>query len=239
MLSEFEQALSGDAQPVAADFSSPSKTLLVAFGGIAKGLGVPPFEFFRMAEKLQTKRMFVRDIDQAWYQRGLSGVSHDILSTADYLRRVIEPLRVARTVFVGNSMGGYAAMLFGSLLNVHEVHAFSPQTYLGFWQRLLTLDRRWRQQIRSIQRDRQVKKSYFDLKNILADSPRRTVMHVHFADQHRLDSIHGHRLANLPSVVLHPYPHRGHNLIKRLRKDGTLQSILDDALVQHRARLAA
>ena len=48
--------------------------------------------------------------------------------TAEYLSTKIKGYD--KVVFIGGSAGGYAAILFGSLLNVDHVVAFNPQTDL-------------------------------------------------------------------------------------------------------------
>ncbi len=67
------------------DFSVPSRALLVAFGGIAGQMEMPPFEFFRHAGSLEVKRMFVRDLDQCWYQTGIRGLGDGVGATAEAL----------------------------------------------------------------------------------------------------------------------------------------------------------
>src|SRR5437773_9754370 len=58
----------GSAEPVTL-IDADSSTLLVAFGGINRGVGMPLFEFKRITEPLGVKRLFVRDPRQAWYHR--------------------------------------------------------------------------------------------------------------------------------------------------------------------------
>jgi hypothetical protein len=227
---QFQDALVAPAQSVAADFSANSDTLLVAFGGIAAGIGIPPFEFFRMVGELSVKKLFVRDLEQAWYHRGLLGIADDIRGAADYLAVQIAEQRVARTVFVGNSMGGYAAVLFGSLLRANVAHAFAPQTFLGKTSRMLYLDRRWRVPIRKLHRVPYKDAALLDLRRVLSQTKSDTEVHVHFPALHRLDRIHARRLQAIANVTLHSYPTDGHNLVRHLRDTGALRSILLQSL---------
>src|SRR5438477_12732545 len=107
MKNELADTQFNDDLAVAADFSSPANSLLLAFGGIATGWGIPPFEFHRLAAELPAKKLFIRDFQQAWYQRGLPGIAPHIRGVADFLRRQAKEQRIERTVLVGNSMGGY------------------------------------------------------------------------------------------------------------------------------------
>lgn len=55
------------------------------------------------------------------------GISTSIEETTLYLQEKIKPYKYI--YFLGVSAGGYAAILFGSLLNITSVIAFIPQTF--------------------------------------------------------------------------------------------------------------
>lgn len=226
----FEDALTS-TKPLVSDFEIPSETMLVAFGGIAAGIGIPPFEFFRLIGGLPVKKLFVRDLEQAWYHCGLPGISDDLHGIAEYLAKLIADEEPRRTVFVGNSMGGYAAIVFGAMLNATIVHAFAPQTLLTKAARLMCLDRRWRAQIRKLHRAPRKDKHLFDLRQVVPRANSPTEFHVHYAALHRLDSIHAQQLRATRNVTLHSYPTAGHNLVKNLRETGLLRSILVQSLM--------
>src|SRR5438045_7257566 len=94
---------------IACDFEPQSNTIVVAFGGISGGVGAPVFEFFRILSRIGVKRVFVRDHYRAWYHRGVEGVGADIPSVASELAKLFEG---HRAILIGNSAGGYAALLF-------------------------------------------------------------------------------------------------------------------------------
>lgn len=58
---------------------SGSKKLYVIFGGIAAGLNMPPFEFFKSAQILNENKLFLRDLHQCWYHKSLDGISHNTI----------------------------------------------------------------------------------------------------------------------------------------------------------------
>ena len=72
---------------------------------------------------------FYGDLDEYCYHKGIQGISHNIESTVKYLKEKINN-RYKKVIFMGLSGGGYAAILFGSLLNVDHVIAFFPTTIL-------------------------------------------------------------------------------------------------------------
>jgi hypothetical protein len=230
MTDGFEGALEDAERGMVLDLAPESSSLLVAFGGIANQMAVPPFEFFRLASALEAKKVFLRDLDQSWYHRGVLGLSTDVESTASALRRILVEAGAARVVFTGNSAGAYAALLFGAAMPAPvTVHAFSPQTFLGRVKRLLARDRRWGEQVREVQRI-SAGSPTMDLRKMLASGDGTSTLHIHYATEHRLDRLHAERIRNLPGVVLHPEESGGHNVIKALRERGELGPMISGAL---------
>lgn len=108
-----------------------ASTLIVTFTGHALMYhGVPKFEFVNCIE-LQCPTIsgfFCMDPFLCSYHSGIKGISTNIETTAEFLQKEIAPYK--KVIFMGASSGGYAAILFGSLLNVHAVIAFIPQTVI-------------------------------------------------------------------------------------------------------------
>lgn len=108
-----------------------SQQLIVSFGGSMKKFGgIPPFEFLNFLTSFfqNPDKLFVVDHYSERYHKGIQGVSHDIESTATFLKEIIKPYE--STIFLGVSAGGYAAILFGSLLEVDHVIAFTPPSLI-------------------------------------------------------------------------------------------------------------
>ncbi len=66
----------------------------------------------------------VREND--YYQNGIPGVTRSIEETAAWLDAVRRALGITTLRMIGASMGAYAALLFGDLLDADRVYAFSP-----------------------------------------------------------------------------------------------------------------
>lgn len=205
--------------------------MLVTFGGLNGTSGLPPFEFARITRDLGVKRLFVRDLDQCWYQGGLPGLASGIEATAEFLRSQLNEQAIEKAVFIGASMGGYAALLFGSLLHVDCVHAFSPQTYLGLLRRMGTIDIRWYPQINRMHARYGPFRPTYDLRRNLLEHPIRE-SHVHFGMANRLDRVHALRLSMVPGVTVHGYGEVGHHVVRNLRATGRLRPLLTEALHQ-------
>ena len=65
-----------------------------------------------------------------WYLGGLNGIGKNINCTIAFLKR--EFAKYDKVMCVGNSAGGYASLLFGSILNVNEVTTINAQTDLQY-----------------------------------------------------------------------------------------------------------
>ena len=193
-------------------------------------MGMPPFEFFRLVSDLPVKKLFLRDMHHVCYHSGLQGISDDVLGTVTWLQSELARGDIRRSVFVGNSMGGYAAILFGWLTGVDEVHAFAPITFVGPI-RYLRLDWRRNYIFRRMYRAHGFRVPTYDLKRVLRGTPSPTRVHVHYSAGSFLDRSHAGRLRGCDGVVLHRYENRsGHELIRQLRDEGTLRTILDESL---------
>jgi hypothetical protein len=106
-----------------------NETLFVSFAGhdVMFG-GIPRFEFVNFFNNSlnNVDRHFYIDVHKNTYHNGISGISRNVDETVVYLKQEIEKYK--NVIFLGVSGGGYAAILFGSLLNVTSVVAFIPQT---------------------------------------------------------------------------------------------------------------
>lgn len=227
--SDFETTLNDPTASVAVHHRPGNRTVLIAFGGLIGAIGFPPFEFFNLTRELPVTRIFVRDIRQTWYQRGLPGIADDIDGITAFLRETVIALGAERIVVVGNSMGGYAAIIMGLLLEADAVHAFVPQTFMD--RRNVRAHRddrfyRYACRLRCVRGAR-----YLDLVRLLRKRVHSQCdINVYYATDHTADRIHAERLRGLPTVKLHPFHSGGHELIRQLRDDGRLAKIIDCSL---------
>lgn len=217
--------------PIATDFSSESNTLLIAFGGLKGGIGrILPFEFFNLTKDIDTKKIYVRDLSLAWYHRGLPKVAKNIDGIAKHLKGLINKSGAAKVVCVGNSAGGYAALLFGHLVGANTVLAFAPQTFISKRERQVHKDTRWEgNQIRNAHGSPTKQEKYFNLKRVLGG---RTKYHIYYQRKSRLDKIHAERMKVIKNISLHSHDEGGgdHYLVVHLKKSGKLKRILENAL---------
>ena len=108
-----------------------SDKLIVSFGGCLQHFkDKQTFEFYNFLNKNFSSydKYFYIDIHFKWYHKGIDGISSNIDETIIYLKNIVKDYK--EVCFVGTSAGGYAAILFGSVLNINKVLAFIPQTII-------------------------------------------------------------------------------------------------------------
>jgi len=211
--------------------AAESTTLLIAFGGMRGRIGMPPFEFLSLTGGIPVKRVFVRDLRQAWYHHGLPGQGDGLLDVARVLRELIDGHDVRRVVMAGNSAGGYAALVFGCLLGADAVLAFAPQTVLDLGTLAEMGDHRWDERLLEIAGEGGLDPAWTDLSGRL--EPIRTAdtrFAVYFDDTLEVDRLHAERLAGLSGLRLYRFGHGAHHLVRSLRDCGALERLLRDAL---------
>jgi hypothetical protein len=223
----FARDLEDPGVAVAIDERGAGAPVLVCFGGLAGGLSGPPFEFLRMTAGLEVTRVFVRDLDQVWYQRGVSGLGSDVASSAQALERMLVRIGGRPRVFAGTSAGGFGAILFGSLVGADRVVAFSPQTTMRRAGRLFLGDRRWPRLATEAQRAA-VRRSHLDLVRVRKKGQRPEVT-IFYGTSDRLDAAHAARLARSKGVTLAPRD-GGHGIARTLRDNGELMRVLTESL---------
>lgn len=82
------------------------------------------FEFYKTRINKASKHIFVRDVLCKWYSEGINTEINSPEKLLEFLRGEIKGYKV---ITVGSSAGGYAALLFGTLLKAEYIFAFSAQ----------------------------------------------------------------------------------------------------------------
>ncbi len=215
------------SSPIAKDYSSNNPHLVAAFGGIYGAFGATHFEFVNMLKDADVRKLYLRDFDRCIYHRGLRGLSRDVPETVEVLRGLIAEAQAEKVTFTGHSQGGYASILFGALLDVDEVHAFSPQTFLDIRNRWKHRDTRWMYLVLRLYLVALFKPKYYDLRKALSPLKFNTRIHIYYGENERWDGINAGHLCDLPGVEAHSFPMLGkRDLIKHLRDTGKLREIL-------------
>ena len=214
------------SEPAMMETMSGAPVLVVVFGGVLHGVGidVPPFEFLRSLSSHKCDAIFLRDFRQAWYQLGVEGIAADVAGLAHWLRT--RRRGYARTITLGNSMGGFAALLFGRLAGFDLSLAFSPQTTIEAEALAALGDRRWQKLIKRVHA--QVADSrHFDVLSVVpADIALGKRRFIFFGADSAQDAAHAMRLAGARDSHLFAVRHPDHKVIRLLRDSGTLARLI-------------
>lgn len=114
-----------------------ARRMIVVFTGVQAGFGGAPLDEFAGSASRggENNVLFVTDRRSSWYSA--QGLWPKIVKLVRYLRK---SEGIEEVVTLGNSMGGYGALLLPQELRVRRAIAFSPQLTLD---RALTTDTRW------------------------------------------------------------------------------------------------
>jgi hypothetical protein len=82
------------------------------------------YEWYNTRIQKSYKHIFVRDIFKQWY---IAGINVAINSPEKLLNFLQQETKGYKIITLGSSAGGYAAVLYGSLLCADQVLAFNPQ----------------------------------------------------------------------------------------------------------------
>lgn len=201
---ERPEDLGDGVSPISLDMAADSRVLLITVGGLLGEMSMPSFEFFKATAGLPCKRVFLRDLHQSWYHRGLPGHATSLVGVADSLRELASAQQVDRLVLAGSSAGGYAALVFGTLLGADSVLCFGPQSVLELEALAEIDDHRWDDQLRTLFCSGAMNRDWTDLRTALprvrwAD----TRCEIYFDDSMSSDRSHAERLRGIEGVRLY------------------------------------
>jgi hypothetical protein len=193
-----------------------SDHLVVAFTGVGQALGGIPFEFHKSLGAVGVSALLVRDLGARWYQydrKELDGVVGRIRQTAALLG-------ARRVSCMGNSMGGFGALLFGALCNADRILAFAPQTTILPAGTGAIGDGRWRRYQKNI--------SEYTLPDINEVPAPSTVPVLHYGHTEQRDCEHVQRLI-WPAEKLGYYD-CGHDVAAYLKSHDRLLETIQQGL---------
>ncbi|ATD60820.1 hypothetical protein CNX70_12080 [Janthinobacterium svalbardensis] len=239
-------ATTGD--DVLVDRIVPGAPLVIAFGFVS-WTSRPAFDFYGRLRKLEQvsgqplNKILVRDSGNAWYHRQIAGLGSHVDETAQALRELVRRIAPSQLTTLGQSMGAYAAVMFGLLLDAQQIVAFGPLSFLDVQQARLYHELRWLPVMESLAQDPPLT-GYYDLAALCrARATEHTQLHLLFgtrpdaansgtsaSESVNLDAMHAQRLAAFGRCTLHPFPHSGHAVVQHLidtkRINGLLASCI-------------
>ena len=176
------------------------------------------FEWEGVLRSATCHKLFLKDSRQHWYHGGLTGFSHTLDETLARIRELMTEWGATRVMCLGSSMGGFGALMFGSLLRAERVIAISPQVNLDpAWMAEIG-DRRWEWKMAEIYWQG------YDTLDLLPMyenfSPPDT--RILFSSEDHLDYRHAQRLTTPGLVHGVPIPESDHEIAYPLARSGLL-----------------
>ena len=115
-------------------FDQDAKTIVFSFAGQGSGQ-IVGFEWVNFFKEKPVKVVNVRDHAKAYYMGNLYYEDKDINSYGidshvNLFKEIIRESKCENVIMTGSSLGGYAAALFGILVNANYILPYSSQTFI-------------------------------------------------------------------------------------------------------------
>lgn len=198
--------------------SQQSDLAIVVFAGIGPSLdGVPVAEFSRSLQStgLHLTTYFVIDKSRTWYNHSFDLLRHELRNLLDGIPNLT----------IGNSMGGFAAILFSTILpNCLGTVAFVPQYSVHPF--VAPNEHRWDELIAGIKNWNHANCVYTG-----SNSPKQLLLFGSrdLADLRQLKSFMNYRDAQMSLLICDGFEH---NLASELNRSGLLVPLLTSAISQ-------
>jgi hypothetical protein len=207
------------------DNGASSDILMISFAVFPAPGGKSAFDFRRATSPLGVKRLFLRDPHMVWYQKGTPGISDDVPGVVEFLKNQIAQEKVKRVVMIGNSGGGFSALLFGALVGVDEIHAFNPPTRLRERDDTSAPD-----QLEALELEKGKGIPYLDIRDMFRQHLKpETQVYIHYSRGESRDKRHARYLREFPNVHLIEYPFVSHHVARFFAERAMLTPLLNAA----------
>ena len=217
--------------------SNNSDTLIVTFAGMGWKNSIPTFIFNNFLKSYNSvDKLFLRDIKMRYYLTGLKNNTDNFEKTVEFIKNMTVNRGYKKIIGIGCSAGGYAAILYGNLLNFSKIIAFSPQTVLNNKKESLIGDIynapntcRWLENL--YKEDNNYQKA-LDLLNY---SPFNSKIDIHYSvrGNNGIDKNHAMYLNGDSNCAIYEHPGNDHMIALTLRNNGKLKDIINEAIIRN------
>lgn len=211
-----------------------SETLLLSFAGMGWKDSLPTFIFYNFLKEYKTiDKLFLRDVTCRYYITGLRNTTQNFKSTIDFLDTFIKTGKYKKVIAFGCSAGGYAAILYGTILKINKVLSFSPQTVLTEKKEILIGDKynapktcKW---LSTLNKNNEEYQKALDLKNYL---PFDTNIEIHYASRanHGSDKKHALYIESKNCKIIE-HNSNNHMIALELKETNKLKKIIEDFIM--------
>lgn len=105
-----------------------STATILAFSSVGTKRGT--FTFYKILENVDANVIFVNDYKSHWYVNGTPDFSNEY-EFEKYIKVKLSEIGTKELFTFGSSMGGYAAMKYGSIFEVNAIIAICPEVELS------------------------------------------------------------------------------------------------------------
>jgi len=207
------------------DFSPNSDSLIICLSSFFGVKNDPnKWEWERssgvIAEEVPFKRMFVKDLNESWFQTPFEGVGGGPHELAKYLSERIKVSGAKRVLMMGLSLGGYGSILLGCLCKIDLALAISPQTYL-------TNGRYKKNDLHRKFEGLNINVDETNL-NVVLDryNNNHTIYNIYFGRYNLNDVAMAEKIKDCNGVKLYPIESGKHTVVDPLRDSGVLKTTL-------------
>jgi hypothetical protein len=169
----------------------------------------------------------------------VKGLGSNVDEIAISLRKLIEKIEPSRVITIGQSMGAYAAIMFGQLLKVDRILAFGTLSFLEPEKMREIDDTRWLLSSEQLAVEG-LKVKYFDLLQLCQNSCDRPDLRIFYGQKPdpdtkgevNLDDFHARRMAVLPNCTIYPHADSGHAIVQYLIDNKSIDRLLLENILE-------
>ncbi|MGM9483333.1 hypothetical protein ACS5PN_19205 [Roseateles sp. NT4] len=178
-------------------------------------------------------RIHLRDPRMAWYLQGITGLGENLDTTLDALRRHIAALPATRMTMLGQSMGGYGAILYGLALGADRVIALGSLSTMDPADASARGDWRWLPVMQRLAAEG-IAASQTDLVALARQVGALTELRLHYGERpdtpeqgaRNLDLFHAERFATLPGCRVIRHADSDHVVVNHLKAIREIDAVL-------------
>lgn len=228
------------------DAVHPGAPLVISFAYTIWNKPVP-FYFFGRSKKLEgvtgqpLNRILLRDRTFHWYLYGVPGLGENVDEMVARLKRIIAIMRPREVWCIGDSLGGYAAVMIGFLLNAERIVGISPVSTIDAHSTRLYNEKRflWRMDFVAANPPQS---GYYDLPRLGRETGYRGKLHLIIGtsggitapDTVNFDVMHAYRFGHVPGLKLHYVRDADHDYVTLLlRQRGKIDKLLLECLFNY------
>jgi hypothetical protein len=212
-----------------------NRTIFVVFSGHMNILGMreQSHKFLRHIHDKGCDIICFKDNKKSWYHFGIDGIGNSIDALSSYIKQITKGYDFVVTF--GNSMGGYASLLFGSLIEADLTIAVVPQTFIDDQNRRYYGDPRHGWDKSRVSRTTNHKemldlKSYFENNDSQGLDRKPSCNIILYGDGLLIDEIHAWRMAHLKNFHIFRVRAGDHASGKMIRDAGIFDKLFDKIL---------